>query len=203
MVDKQTIALFALPAHAHARFAPGATKLVELLFHFGVAGGGGFDVAGIAGGPFGALGGLAGTLGAADVVAGIADGGGGGGKQRLALVAASADALFGGLEGELGAGSCGEGEDFFAVDSLDDDDVLVEGGVCFLVLGFGLVVRLLLGRVAWTLFAALVVALFARLVCAVQTAAAMTAAVHTHANRLLYALDDGHGRRGGNPVMGF
>src|SRR5690242_13444675 len=186
---EQTVALLALPAHDSPWLSPDAAKLLERLLHVPVvvvAVAVGCNVSGIASGPLVALGGLARTSGAAHMAAGGADGGRGRHEQGVAPVAGAAHSLGGGLVGELVAVACGDGEELLLPGRVD--------GVLLLVLDLGLVGgRLLLG-VAGTVLAALVLALHAHFVVAIQGAAEVAAAVDAHADGLLDTGD--HGSRG-------
>ena len=111
-IEEDIVALFALPPHACAWLSPGPAGLVELLVRLRVTRR--LDIARIALGPFGEFCGVAGALCAADVLAVLTDGGGMRDEERVAFVADAPNALLGGLEGELVALLCGDGEDLVA-----------------------------------------------------------------------------------------
>lgn len=193
------MALLALPAHDPPWLPPDAPKLLERLLHVAVvvvvvvAVAVGCNVAGVADGPLVALGGLARTFCAACMGAGGADGGRGRDEDGVALVAGAAHSLGGGVVGEVVAVAGGDGEELLLPGGVD--------GVLDVDLVLGLVGgRLLLG-VAGTVLAALVLALHAHLVVAIEGAAEVAAAVDAHADGLL---DTGGQRRrgsGGEPLV--
>lgn len=101
MVQKETMALLALPAHSCSWLPPCAPKLFELLLDLGVAVGFGVNVARVAYRPFGQLGGLSRTPCAPNMATLLASGGGWRDEQAVALVAGAPDSLLGGLVGDF------------------------------------------------------------------------------------------------------
>lgn len=175
MILKETIALLALPSHPCPRLPPCPSERLELLVHLSLTVR--LGISRIACRPFGELCGFTGTAGAAQMLAVLADGGCSGDKERGALVAGASDALSGRLVDEFVAGAGADGQHALAL-----------GRLIGVLVGLLLLGRLLLG-VARALFAAAVLALHTGAVGAVEGAAAVAAAVDTHANGLLDALD--------------
>ena len=183
------MALLAFPTHYASRLSPDASELFEFLGVHIVVLTVGCSVPRVAGGPLAAFGWVAWTLGASDMAARFAGGCCGGYKEGVALVAGAADALCGGLVGEL-----------VAVPGGDSQELLLLRLVSSLC-GFDLLARCLFLGVSWALLAALVLALHAHLIVAVESAAAVAAAVHAHADGLLYTRNQGGRVRGDDPVL--
>ena len=112
----------------------------------------------------------------------------GGGEEGVAFVAGAADALCGGLVGELLAVAGGDGEE------------LLLAGLLGVLLGRSFLARSLLLGVLGALLAAPVLALHAHLVVAVEGAALVAAPVHAHADGLLDAGDQ-RARGGGDDEL--
>jgi hypothetical protein len=164
------VALFALPAYYAPWFPPDSAKILDLLLDFLVAFS--LGISGVAGGPLVELSRLSRTLCTPDVLALLAGDGCGWGEQGLAFVAGAPHSLCCRLVCQLVARPGGEGQDLLSLGLLSS--------FCL----FPLVAwRLLLG-VPGTLLAALVLALHAYFVVAIEGSAAVTAAVDTHANGL-------------------
>lgn len=181
--------LLTLPPYSCSRLSPGPPERVTLLFHLFITIR--LDITGIACRPLGELCRLPRTLCASDVSTLLANGSSGRDELGLALVARASDALCGRLVCQLVTRSRGDGEDLLPLG-------LVGGVLCLQLLFWGL-----LPRVPRTLLAPLVVAVQAHLVRAIEGAAHVAAAVHSHADGLLDTLHRGYGAGRSNPFMGL
>lgn len=180
---------FTLPPYSCSWFPPGPPEVVTLLFDFFITVR--LNITRIACGPLGELCRLSGTLCTSDVSTLLADGSSGRHEQGLALVARASDALRGWLVGQLVARPRGYGEDLLSLG-------LVGGILLFQLLFWGL-----LPRVSRAFLAPFVVTVQAHLARAIDGAAHVAAAVHSHADGLLHTLHGRYGPWGGNPFMGF
>lgn len=115
----------------------------------------------------------------------------GGHKDGGTDVAGASDALLGGLIDEFISSSGADGEHALSL------------GVVSSVLVSQLVLGRLLSRETRTLLAAPVLALHTDPIGAVEGAAAVAAAMYTHANGLLDTLESRHGAWGSDPFVGF
>jgi hypothetical protein len=170
-LPEHSIAQLALPPHDTALPAPYATETIALLLHFVIAVG--LDVSRIPIRPFAQLGWVSGTLGAPDVPTLFAQGGRRRNEGSFALVAGTLDTLLGRLVRQFIASSRRDGQDSFL------PGLLVVFGLVAFVGG------LFLG-IAGAFLAALVVALLAHSLGAIEGTATVTAAVDAHADGFFY-----------------
>jgi hypothetical protein len=187
MILKEAVTLLALPSHPRPRFTPRPPKFIQLLLHLSFAVRVG--VARIPRRPFRELRRLTWTLRTPDMLALLAYGRRPRDEGSFALVASASDALPRWLIHE-----------FFATSSPDGKHSLPLGLVCAVLLRLLLLWCFLLW-VARTLRAALVLTLEAHLLGSIQCSAVVAAAVDTHADGLLHALDGRFGTWCSYPFM--
>jgi len=175
VVLEETTTLFTLPSYPHSWLPPRPPEFLELLLHLRLAVR--LGIARIAGWPLAEFSGLTCTPCTPHMLTIFAHGCGSRNKDLLAHVARASDTLPRWLVDEFITGPGSDGEHSLPLGLLR---ILP---VCLLLFGR------LLSRVAWTLLAALVLALPTYFVCAVEGPAPMAAAVDTHTDSLLDTFD--------------
>jgi hypothetical protein len=182
--------LLALPAYYTSWLPPDTAKLLELLLLFNLVFALSLNISRIAVRPLVTFGRLSWTLGAPDMVAGLAGGSCGRDEQGLALVAGAPDSLCGRLVRKL-----------VAMPGGDSQDLLLLLGLLNSLLLLNFLTGCLLLGVPRALLAALVLALHAHLFVSIEGATAVAASVHAHTDGLLHTRDQGSRSRRSDPLM--